>query len=521
MENIDSLLLSPRFLLLALGIGGWSLWSILARRQRNPRGLPLPPGPKGIPVLGNALQIAQGKSWETYRDWSRHFGDIIYIEVMGTPILVLNSIKATNDLLEKKGSNFSDRVHMPSLDMLEMGWNFGLADYGPYWKENRRIFHQYYNPSQIAKYHPVLEQQSRLFFQRLASDPQDFKELTKYFFGAVVMQISYGVNDPDYTSKLIDDAEKIQAGFALVSEPGRFLVDTFPFLRFVPSWFPGAHWKRILEEYGARGKDVYERMFEDAMTRARNGIQGQHANVADDVISTLPASSDPTYEMKKEQARNVTLIAYIAGVDSTNQSARALYLALAMHPEAQKRAQEELERVVGVCRLPKPSDISKLPYLNALVKEVSRWHSVSPLGTPHRVREDDEYNGYFIPKGTMVFGNAWAIMHDPATFEDPLEFRPERYLKDGHLDPSVLDAEAAAFGFGRRICPGRHLSNEALKFMAASLLSVFDVSPGKDAAGNPLPLKYDTGTEIFPKLIPFEVHIQVRSTEHAALLTEY
>ena len=84
-------------------------------------------------------------------------------------------------------------------------------------------------------------------------------------------------------------------------------------------------------------------------------------------------------------------------------------------------------------------------------------------------------------------------MHDTSRFEDPLEFKPERYLKDGKLNPEILDPEAASFGYGRRICPGRHLSNEGLTFMTASLLSVFSVIPAKDAGGDPIPAKLETG----------------------------
>lgn len=169
------------------------------------------------------------------------------------------------------------------------------------------------------------------------------------------------------------------------------------------------------------------------------------------------------------------------------------------------------------------------------MKELSRWHSVVPLGTPsaltclldddpmlirlvvpHFSREDDEYNGYFIPKGTAVMGNAWyglssmvtgfterliyrAIMHDPDIFDDPMEFKPERYLnidpatKKFVINTSILDPEVAAFGFGRRICPGRHLSNEALSLMAASLLSAFTVNAPKDENGNSMRVQMTTG----------------------------
>ncbi|KAH6908270.1 cytochrome P450 98A3 [Coprinopsis sp. MPI-PUGE-AT-0042] len=517
----ETLLSSHGIVVLAFGIGALALWRGWDRRKRNPRRLPLPPGPKGVPILGNALQIAQGKSWETYRDWAATFGDIVYLEAIGQPMLVLSSLKVINDLLEKRAGNFSDRASTPALDMLKVEWAFGLADYGPYWKENRRMFHQYYNPGQLGNYHPVYEQQAKEFLQRLATNPSDFMATAKHFVGAVVMQISYGISDSSYTSKLIDDAEALVEGFTEVAIPGRFLVDTLPLLRFVPSWFPGAEWKRKLQAYGARNKEVYDRTFEDAMERAKRGIQGYHANVADDVIPKLPNVDDPSYPVMRKNASNATFVGYVSGVDTGTQAAQALFLALAMYPEVQKRAQEELERVIGACRLPKPSEVLAIPYLVALMKELTRWHSVAPLNIPRKVREDEEYNGYFIPKGTIVFCNSWAIMHDPDVFEDPMEFRPERYLKDGQLDPSVLDPEAAAFGYGRRICPGRYLSNESLTFMAASLLSVFDVRPIKDENGDPIPLEFDIGDELICKVKPFKVEITARSPEHAALISEY
>lgn len=141
---------------------------------------------------------------------------------------------------------------------------------------------------------------------------------------------------------------------------------------------------------------------------------------------------------------------HTAGTDTTAASATALILALASHPDIQKKAQAELDKVVGPGRLPLIADRPSLPYVHAIVKELGRWHTVSPLGVAHTNDTDDEYDGYFIPKGTIVMVNSWAITHDPEMFERPFNFVPERYLKDGTIDESVPDAEIAAFGFGRR-----------------------------------------------------------------------
>lgn len=143
------------------------------------------------------------------------------------------------------------------------------------------------------------------------------------------------------------------------------------------------------------------------------------------------------------------------------------------------------------------------------------------MAVPHVCSSDDEYDGYFIPKGTVVLGNAWAVMHSEAHFTDPMGFKPERYLtKEGKPNPDTLDPNVAAFRFGRRICPGRHFSTEALTFMVASLLSVFNVEPSKDAFGNPITVKLETTLGFVIKPLLFEVDIQLRSKEHAALLSE-
>ncbi|KAH6905496.1 cytochrome P450, partial [Coprinopsis sp. MPI-PUGE-AT-0042] len=170
-----------------------------------------------------------------------------------------------------------------------------------------------------------------------------------------------------------------------------------------------------------------------------------------------------------------------------------LFVALAMHPEVQQKAHTEIGRVVAHDRLPHLNDLDQLPYIRAILKELARWHVVTPFTVPHLSREDDEYKGYFIPKGTVILPNAWAILNNPEVFVNPRQFNPDRYLdEDGNIDTNVPDPEIAAFGYGRRICPGRHLSLEIIASMIASLLAVFEVKPPKDESGNAIVLEMDT-----------------------------
>ncbi|KAH9987417.1 cytochrome P450 [Russula vinacea] len=187
----------------------------------------------------------------------------------------------------------------------------------------------------------------------------------------------------------------------------------------------------------------------------------------------------------------------------------SLFLALVLFPQVQRRAQAELDAVIGRDRLPTFDDRPRLTYIEALCKELLRWQMVTPMGLPHSSSRDDVYKGFFIPKGriahstfwdfainhlvqipkgSIMVANAWAILHDPETYPDPEEFKPERFLnEDGSIrdDPTL----SLVFGAGKRICPGRHLVDATLFIVTSSVLSAFDVTKAKDENGNEIPVK--------------------------------
>jgi len=123
---------------------------------------------------------------------------------------------------------------------------------------------------------------------------------------------------------------------------------------------------------------------------------------------------------------------------------------MVLNPEVMKKGQEELDRVVGRERLPDFSDRENLPYIDALVKELLRWNPPTPIAVPNRAMQDDVYRGYFIPAGATVIQNVWAIFRDPNIYPDPEAFNPDRFLKDGKINPLVFNPEDRVFGAGRR-----------------------------------------------------------------------
>jgi len=126
------------------------------------------------------------------------------------------------------------------------------------------------------------------------------------------------------------------------------------------------------------------------------------------------------------------------------------FFAMVTHPKVMKKAQEELDRVVGKGELPDFSHKDSLPYIDALVKEVIRWSPPLPFSSLSRAMQDDVYRGYLIPRGTTVIQNIWAVSRDPNLYPDPETFNPDRFLKDGKINPFVFNPEDRVFGAGRR-----------------------------------------------------------------------
>jgi cytochrome P450 len=167
------------------------------------------------------------------------------------------------------------------------------------------------------------------------------------------------------------------------------------------------------------------------------------------------------------------------------------------HSEIQKRAQDELDTIVGRSRTPAFADAPNLPYIQALVKESLRWRPVVPLGLPHTTTEDDWYEGMFIPKGTMCMANLWQCHHDPASYgPDAASFNPERFLdKHGRLISGPVETRDdghSSYGFGRRVCIGKHAANDSLFIHIATVLWAARLECARDESGKEIPPDTET-----------------------------
>lgn len=146
---------------------------------------------------------------------------------------------------------------------------------------------------------------------------------------------------------------------------------------------------------------------------------------------------------------------------------------LLSHPEVMRKAKNELAQVVGKSNKFEESHIESLPYLQAVLKETLRLHPPIPFLVPRRAIQETNFMGYQIPKDTQVFVNAWSIGRDPECWDDPLSFKPERFL-GSKIDYKGQNFELIPFGAGRRICAGIPLAHRMLHLVLGSLLHEFD-----------------------------------------------
>jgi len=167
------------------------------------------------------------------------------------------------------------------------------------------------------------------------------------------------------------------------------------------------------------------------------------------------------------------------------------------HPEVQRRAQVELDSVVGRSRFPTFSDVSSLPYIQAIVKEVLRWRPPVPFSVPHSTTEDDWYNGMFIPKGTSCLPILWQCHHDPVPYgDDAARFNPGRFLDScGKIIPGPAERRGEGhvmFRFGKRICIGNHVANDSLFIFITTTLWAMNLERVWDQEGKEIPLDTDS-----------------------------
>ncbi|KAI0079166.1 cytochrome P450 [Panus rudis PR-1116 ss-1] len=490
------------------------------RRRSHP---PFPPGPKPLPIIGNLRDLPRKKEGMIYHEWAKRYGDIFHVEVLGRRMIFLNTPKAANDLFNKQSSNYSDRNHLHMInDLMGWDWSFGMMEYGDRWKKHRVMFDRKFRASQAPAFWPIQKQRAQGLLKDLLESPERFMDHLRHAAASTIMKITYGIDVSKHEDQYIAVAEEALLAMAKAASPGAFLVDLIPILKYVPAWFPGAGFQRKAREWKKTTLKMRDAPFEHVKTAMA------HGNASPSFVSELINEVETSKSNLNEQKREIATVRDCAGLayaESIVSALSSFLLAMSLYPEVQQKAQSYLD---AVCpdRLPDFSDRPSLPYIDAICKEVLRWGPEAPLGLPHMATKDGIYEGYYIPAGASIdlevaeYSTTRAILHDEVVYPEPMKFKPERWLPtDGR--PVPPDPDIAAFGYGRRICPGRFIADAQLFITIASILSVFKISPvTKDRFTRPDDLHelFTGGMISHPE--PFKCNIEPRGPKALELIRQ-
>ncbi|KAG1727737.1 cytochrome P450 [Suillus lakei] len=447
--------------------------------------LPLPPGPRPLPILGNLHRMNTNFPWITYKEWGDIYGDIMYSRVLNQDIIILNSEKVARALLEKRSSNYSDRPRFATMELQTDPYccssRFGIAfrtvmrSYGDAWRRHRRIYHQAFRAEAAVIYRPMQLRRAHQLLIGLLHDPATYELHLETHSASIIMSAVY-----DYDTKpndpLVSMIRGAIDGIIHAETPHKAaIIDSYPALTLLPAWFPGASFKRHALELKSVIVDMVEKPFEYALDRISSGLSSP--SLVSEGLARF--QGDASFELAIKES---SATAFGAGSETTHSALLVFVQAMVLNPEVQKRAQAEIDRVVGSDRLPDFGDRVSMPYIEAVLRETMRFHPIAPLGVPHAAVNDDVYEGYFIPKGIPILTNIWAMTHDATKYPAPFEFKPDRFFTpSGDLDD---DCVTPVWGWGRRICVGRYVADASLWSAIASMLAVFDFLKATDPSGN-------------------------------------
>ncbi|RDB29712.1 hypothetical protein Hypma_013789 [Hypsizygus marmoreus] len=496
---------------LDLGLGALALF-ILQRYLTSRGKSPLPPGPRGLPIIGNVADMPSQREWITFAEWGRKWGGICSVKVLGRSMIIVNSYEIMDEL-DKKGAIYSDRPR------LEMGGELvGYCDtlvllpYGPRFRTFRKHFSNFLGPLPMEDNARVVEHETYRFLKRQLAHPTDLMTNLRKLAGGVILKLTYSIEVQEDDDPFIDLIERANTNFNAATVPGAFVVDFFPSLRYLPEWLPGMGFLQTAREWAKATADMVEVPFAFTKKKMASG------SAPPSFVANLMEEED---QLTPEQINDIKFAAssmYGGGADTTVSAEYAFFLAMVLYPDVQKKAQAEIDAVIGQDRLPTLTDRPHLPYVNAVVSEVLRWNSVAPTGVPHTAMEDGIINGYLIPKGSIIVANLWNMLHDPEVYPDPFAFNPDRHIaRDGK--PTQRDPRTVCFGYGRRVCPGMYLAETSLFAAISMSFTVFDVSKAVENGVEITPVHTNTsGIISYPE--PFKCTIKPRSEKAVSLIAQ-
>ncbi|XP_026377939.1 cytochrome P450 71A1-like, partial [Papaver somniferum] len=438
----------------------------------------LPPSPPRIPIIGNLHQLGT-LTHRSLRDLSQKYGPLMLLHLGQSPTLVVSSAEMATEIMKNQDPVFANRPSTTTENALLYGCtDIAFAPYGEYWRQVKKIcVLELLSAKRVHCFKNLREEEVDAVIQKISSSCSSREE------GEVVINLSTVLLT--LTNNIISRCafgakhESVHGDkFGQLSRDLLSLLGAFSFSDF----FPSIGWMDVVTGLSSKVNKVsqevdafFDQVIDEHLLRHSDSQDG-HGQVKDisklDLMDILLLIQKDNPNISRNNIKTLILDMFLGGTDTTATAIEWTMADLIKNPKVMKKAQDEVRRVVGnKCKV-EEDDINQMDYLKCIVKESLRLHPpvVFLLREPSK---STQIAGYDIPSRTKVYINVWAIQRDATLWEDPDEFRPERFINNP-LDFKGQEFEFIPFGSGRRGCPGITFGITVAEYSLANLLYYFN-----------------------------------------------
>ncbi|VVB02811.1 unnamed protein product [Arabis nemorensis] len=442
------------FLFVCFILSCFLIISTTRSRRRSLGATVTPPGPPRLPIIGN-MHLVGMNPHRSFADLSKTYGPVMSLKLGFLNSVVISSPEAARVVLRTHDQLLSSRSSNNSIrsinhEELSVVW---LPSSSARWRLLRKLSAtQVFSPQRLeaTKDLRVKKMKELVSFMSESSEREEAVDISRASFITtlnIISNILFSVDLGSYDSKKFNEFQDMVIGvMEAVGNPDA--ANYFPFLRFLD-----------LHGNSKKMRDSCESLLKvfHGFIEAKIGEKSVRSNPKDVVDALLDLTKGDEAELNTNDIEHFILDLFTAGTDTSSSTVEWAMTELLRNPKTMTKTQAEIDRVIGQNGVVQESDISELPYLQAVVKETFRLHPAAPLLVPRKAESDVQVLGFLVSKDTQVLVNVWAIGRDPSVWENPDRFEPERFLGK-EIDVKGRDYELTPFGAGRRICPGLPLA---------------------------------------------------------------
>ncbi|CAF2126886.1 hypothetical protein HID58_011143 [Brassica napus] len=477
------------FIFILLCLFSLLCYTLFFRKQKYSRlGFDLPPSPPSLPIIGHLHIILSLLIHKSLQKLASKHGPLLHLRIFSLPIVLVSSASVADEIFKAQDVNVSSRSSLPTSEGSLYFGSFGFvtAPHGDYWKFMKKLITTKLLGSQaLERSRGIRADEAKLFYSNLLDKAMKDERVN---IREEAMKLTNNSMCKMLTGRIcLEDAERVRGLVARTDSLSKKLllasVLRRPLEKLGISLFKkelmcvSSRFDEVLERYLVE----HEKKQEEQAEAMLHGVKIRHSEQGVDVMDVLIEAyrdENAEYKITRNHIKSLLVDLFIAGSETTSNIIEWTMAELINNPKSLEKLRGEIDLIVGKTRLIQETDLPNLPYLQAVMKEGLRLHPPVPL-VVRTFQEECEVKGFHIPEKTTLVVNGYAVMRDPDVWEDPDEFKPERFLvssTSGQQEDKIREKvpKYIPFGSGRRGCPGSNLAYLFLGIAVGVMVQCFD-----------------------------------------------